>query len=382
MSVHGPLVRRVGIWTSKLEVIPTVYRTVDAADIVVVSSSVAVNETITATLTLASPYGLDARGTVQEANGVDVESPALRLAAFTGPQARLTSPALTVSATATVPGIGRATLTLPALSLVANGTISGLSRAQIQLPDAFVVRAFSGAQFNGVLRDRYSVTSNGLSGHVGGAQLNHGGFYVINASGTGGGVAIANLTLPNLQTEPSAIAILTMEPLFAYATGYASSVLYEAYAVNISNGAVTRYTNFPFSNIVRLKDRHFVVSDAGIFELSGSMDKFDNNTEDFVPVKVRLFETTMGVMHRKRVPWVYVSGRMERGGSVTVAADEGTEYTYATHTLNNYVPSTYRIQPGRGISGMYYTFELTNPNGGRVELDRIEVLTEVTSRGF
>ena len=54
-------------------------------------------------------------------------------------------------------------------------------------------------------------------------------------------------------------------------------ITYEAYAVNLKPGPkmpnqVTRYTNYPFNQILRFKNRYIGVADDGLYELGGDTD--------------------------------------------------------------------------------------------------------------
>jgi hypothetical protein len=119
-----------------------------------------------------------------------------------------------------------------------------------------------------------------------------------------------------------------------------------------------------------------------MFELSGSVDKVDNNTQYNIESTVKFFAVDIGTVLRKRVWLAYFSGRIENGAYITVQADEGTEYTYSMPTLDPYVSMVHRVPIGKGINGMYYTFTFQNMNSGKMELDRLEVITDITTRGI
>lgn len=327
-------------------------------------------------LTIAGNYSLDANVVNATPEGVAVDLPALTMRAYTGAVVALSAPHFTLTASGTVPGIARVDAGLPSLQLVANGKVGGTSAAFLQLSSTYTVVARTGAQVVLNTSGEYVVASTGKGGVVGKAVLAIHSSYLLTATATAEAHAEAVMKLPSLTAAPSGKAWLVAPSFSVHAVGgEVVAVTYEAYAINLTSGAVTHYTNYPFDNILRFGAHYYGINATGIYRLGGVLDVA---TE--VVGHIKTFATTLGTQSQKRIPYVYVSGRSDSGVVVGITADEGDTYEYESNWGE--VPGTanHRTVPGKNIRGAYYSFEVSNVAGGTLELDEITAHVAQSSR--
>lgn len=322
-------------------------------------------------------YDLTATVTRNAQDGVVSDLPALLCTASTGAQSAKSLPTLALVASGSVTVVGRVDAVLPALELVANGKAGGVSTAYLQHGGAYSVEARTGASVVAALApDGYALTSSGKTGGIASASLSIAGAYVISSHGVQEAIASAEMVLPSLQPAPSGQAWLVGPSLTMHAVAQqVIAVTYEAYAINLTTGAVTHYTNYPFDNILRFGDKFYGVSSAGLFEIGGALDLT-------LPINAHLktFQTTFGSQNMKRLPVVYTSGRSDGGVMIGVTADEGTTYEYTSDWGEVPGNTNHRTTPGKGIKGVYYSLDVKNDNGGSLELDAIRVEVAHTQR--
>ena len=151
---------------------------------------------------------------------------------------------------------------------------------------------------------------------------------------------------------------------------------YEAYAVNLATSAVTHYTNFPFDNILRFGNKFYGVKSDGLFEITGDVDLAAQ-----IAAHVKTFQTDFGSKNFKRVPYIYASCRASNGVTIGLTPDEGTTYSYASKWGTVAQNTNHRVTPGKGIRGVYYSIDVSNVDGGSLELDTLSVTVAPTQRG-
>lgn len=378
-GVNRPLTRRSGPWLNYLESISLVLVEAPTTRVVAATSPVLVNDRVVVTLTLSGSYSVLASGTDSILSGANASLPALTLEAYSGATLQAAIPALTASISGTVTAVGRVDAALPALTLVANGKTGGVSTAYLQHGGAYSVDANTGAQLvAGLAPNGYALTSSGKTGGIAEVDATLTGMYSLEAGIVAEAYARVDATLPSLQTAPSGQAWLVGPRMSLHAVGTeVVAATYEAYAINLTTGAVTHYTNYPFDNILRFGDKFYGASSSGLFEIGGSLDLT-------LPIEahVKTFQTTLGSMNKKRIPTVYSSGRSDGGVTIGVTADEGTTYEYTSDWGEVPGNTNHRTVPGKGINGVYYSLDVKNVNGGSLELDTISVEVAHTTRAI
>jgi hypothetical protein len=317
--------------------------------------------------------GGSAIATRQPLTGTTASLPALTGTVFGGAHANVALPSLKATVTGTVQSTMRADVTLPALSGLASGVVGGISNAAGVLP-ALTAEALGGGQAAGTLPS-LEASGSGIVGGIAEAAV------VLPAlTGTAAitteALMRADAMLPALFAAPSGKAWLTLPALTAHVLGGdVVAVAYEAYAINLTTGAVSHYTNYPFDNILRFGSKYYGVKADGVFEIGGNLDLT-------VPINahIKTFQTDFGVKNYKRLPYVYASGRSDGGVTIGVTPDEGITYEYDSYWGEVPGNTNHRATVGKGIKGVYYSLDVKNINGGSFELDEISVQVTPTVR--
>lgn len=331
-----------------------------------------------ASLTLGSSCSLYARGGEDPLSTAELTFPALSGVAYGGATATNALPALTLTASGTVQATGRVNATLPMLTLSASGNVGGLGAANLSLVESYALSARTGAQMRGGLTGAYSVNGTGNTGAIGQARLTLLNAYVLTARATGEGHGRAEMTLPALGKAPGGSAWLVGPHLSLQAVAHeVVAVSYEAYAINLTTGAVTHYTNYPFDTILRFGQDFFGVASTGLYRIGGSLD-----VNQAIDAHVKTFQTKFGSTKMKRVPYVYSSGRSDGGVRVGVTADEGTTYDYESQWGEVTGATNHRTKVGNGLRGMYYSFDISNIDGSSLELDSLDVVVAQSERAI
>jgi hypothetical protein len=151
------------------------------------------------------------------------------------------------------------------------------------------------------------------------------------------------------------------------------TVTYEAYATNLLHGEepaqVTRYTNFPFTHILRYQGDYFGVSPNGLFLLGGVTDYATPK-----PTPIRWdFETHVTDLDsplKKTIVAAYFGGRLGKSETVRLVAGEKPAKTYQYTTPRGETAQNHRQKFGRGIKERYFAVGATGT--GELELDNIE----------
>ena len=303
--------------------------------------------------------------------------PALTMVAYSGATARISAPRLAFDGTMTIPAIVRATMKLPRLRLASAGTVSGVAFATLTITNRYVVATRPGAQAR-LTGPSLTMQGVGETGGVVRAELKFEGRYSLVAAISASALAKAALVGPPLRMAPVGHAWLVAPALTVRAEGGGlTSVTYESYAINLTTGAVTHYTDYPFDNVIRFGDRFFGVKKDGMYELVG-----DTDNGEPINAEITTFMTDFNVENLKRVQWLYLFGRLGEGMDVTVTPDEGVSYTYQTVGASYGTMRMHRAKPGRGIKGTYYSFTLKNVSGSMFEVDRLEAIVDTTTRAF
>lgn len=284
-----------------------------------------------------------------------------------------------IDAHCSVPNVGRAELVAQAPLLDAAITISGRAQVEAKYRGGYAIAARGGAIAELYARPGYAVDASGTRGLVGLADLVFLGRAVVDAKAVQANFAIGEIIGPAPIATPVNEAWLVGPRPILYALASNPAELgagYEAYAVNLKTNAVTRYVGFAFDNILRFGDRFFGVRADGVFELAGGDD-------NGVPIEARIttFFTDFDSANFKRVPWVYVVGRLSGSLLVTVSPAGGTAYSYPT--VGSYAGQTltHRARVGRGIKATRYSFTIGN-GGHAFELDRVEAVVDVLTRAM
>jgi len=316
-------------------------------------------------------YGHDSTGE----RDLSVTLPKLSAAVIGGASARATLPKLSAQASGTVASLANAPISLPSLVAAAAGTVSGMGRASISLP------SMSGKSYAGALCSitigKITTQATGTAGSIGRAQVTL-PLFEATATGTAENYGSAHITLPSLAMGATVRAALTLPSLYLTAIGTAVvAATYEAYAINLNHpppkpgkptiDEVTRYTNFPFTHIVRYQGSYFGANSTGLYLLEGTTDYAETPTA--VPWAFRTATTDFKEPKQKTVAAAYFGGRLGPASTITLHAGEGAGVAHAHTTPRGATAQNHRQLFGKGVKARYYS--LGAAGTGTLELDEL-----------
>ena len=332
---------------------------------------------VRAELTAPSPtLFATARSSAGE-NDFTYTGPSPTLSAFGGASIKLDAPSPSLSITATVVNFGSAELEAPTATLYAAGTVSGTGQASLTYGNnvsSFSLIGYGGAVANITLTGSPAVQATGTTGGVGGAQITA-PLFELTASGTAQNYGSALLAAPAGRLGATARAWLMAPGATLTAIGSAVVVAtYEAYAVNLNHRSTdsmvdeaTRYTNFPFTHVVRYKNSYFGANATGLYLLEGTTDDGAN-----INYAIKTATSDFDSPNQKTVASAYFSGRLGPEATVTLYAGEGAGVPYAYNTVRGALAQNHREVFGKGIKDhRYYALGLSGADV--LELDNIEL---------
>lgn len=149
---------------------------------------------------------------------------------------------------------------------------------------------------------------------------------------------------------------------------------FDGWAYNLNTGAGTQYEQFKFNSFGKLGDQYYGLNETGIYLLSGADDAGTD-----IDAVVTLGKTDFGDSALKTIPVVYAGARSEREMLMTVDVDQFPQYEYTfIGTTGELAPV--RVKLGRGLKGLYWTFEFRNKDGAYMEIDMLDIPITSTSR--
>lgn len=156
--------------------------------------------------------------------------------------------------------------------------------------------------------------------------------------------------------------------------------LYTAWTMNTDSKASTQYQNYPFNSFMRVGGRHYGVADSGLYRLDG-----DDDAGTPIDAKIRLGLSTLGSRLMKQVPSVYL-GYSASGDLLlkAVIADSATgqreAHVYRLYADGADTTREGRTKLGKGLSAVYWDFQIENVNGADFDIDNIEFMPLVINR--
>ncbi len=260
-----------------------------------------------------------------------------------------TNPTLTAFGAETAYVTGQGFSTQPAVTAisVSVATVQGQGFAQ-------TVRLFGGAEVYGS-PFRASLTATGIapeSANVTGAMFSTNATVVGQADNIArvlGGAFLSGLAYSavegrTIRTE----AIIKAEFDVTYAEAYVMGLVpVEQDARNVKPVfPVTRYQNFPFLHITRIRGKYYGVSQDGLYELSG-----DTDGPTVVSGTILTNEEDISVFNSKNVPYIYLNG--DDDYSVIPVVDDVAQPVFNTGFSGR------RARLARGMKGRYWYFRIS-----------------------
>lgn len=308
--------------------------------------------------------------TVDVAGTASITLAALTGAGESGAVGALSLPGLT--ATGSLPEVNApgANISLPAIT--ASGELSGgfYGSADINLPD-LDVDGVGGGLADITISGGYSLESSSTLELFGSADLT---LPAVTATGEGSLVLTASgaLVLPALRMD-HVVAVMVLPAITV--TGVASlsgSVEYEAYVVNLKSTdgnnryEVTRYTNWPFTRVIRLGESYYGVSTDGLYLLGGDTDDTEPIAWNWLTAK-----TDFDDIKLKTVAEVTVGGRFGSSAVAKVIECEN-DHEYVYHNPREADSQNTRIKFGRGLKSRYYQFGMNDDEGSDLSIDTLD----------
>jgi hypothetical protein len=128
---------------------------------------------------------------------------------------------------------------------------------------------------------------------------------------------------------------------------------------------LTRYTNFPFTHVVRYKNSYYGVAAGALYLLEGTTDDGDP-----IPYAVQTAKTDFDMTERKTVVSAYLGGRLGAAETISLVVGEHDTKVYSHTTPRGPLAQNYRQKFGLGIRDRYYALRV---EGSDVfELDTID----------
>ena len=141
------------------------------------------------------------------------------------------------------------------------------------------------------------------------------------------------------------------------------------FATNLETGATSEYTKYEFNSL----SDGIGASSAGIYDLAGSTGDGAN-----IDVLLELGKSDFGKIASKRVTDSYLGVSSDGNLKLTVTTESGTEsYILSPSTSLETVKSNL----ARGHKGRWWSIKVENVDGSSIELESVEVLIQLLSRG-
>lgn len=307
-------------------------------------------------------------------NALDLTMPMPTLDARMGARLNAAVPMPTIEASGTTTVLMRLDLTMPMPTLEASGTTTGLISLRAQAPMA----TFEGR--GGARMDAQAPMATIAATVTTGSTMTMRAVVPmaqIEFSMSSGGTMSLDVLAPMPVAGPwgHMVAVAPMATI-EFVMRSVVVITYEAYAVNLKPGPkmpnqVTRYTNYPFNQIVRFKNRYIGVADDGLYELGGDTD-YDADTPTGPPWAWHTGETDFNSPQKKNVRESMFAGRLGPSATASVSVREAANRTYAAEIVRGTDAQNHRIKYGRGLSARYWSFGWADPDGGTCEPDAIE----------
>ena len=305
-------------------------------------------------------------------------APRPTLSTLTGANAKMVASMPTMSAAGTVTGWGDVSLTTPKPTLASTGTVSGVADVPLSAPSPNLI-GYSGAVCSVTLTGAAAVLATGTTGSIGGAAVTC-PLFELTASATAENRGSAELLAPSPHMGQSALVYLVAPSATLTAIGHAVvSATYEAYAVNLGHqpkpgkepvDEVTRYTNFPFTHIVRYQNSYFGANSTGLYLLEGTTD-YASPTPTAIPWAFKTAMTDFKSQQHKTVASAYFGGRLGAAATVSLHVGEDGPQTYSYATVRTDHAQNYRQVFGKGTKARYYALGASGT--GTMELDDIDL---------
>jgi hypothetical protein len=280
-------------------------------------------------------------------------------------------------------------MSAPAPTLVASGKISSVGKASIVLSGKVTMNARTGWRSAALtFSGGYSMESSGIQDSSAHARLTSPKLSLL-ASAITETLAHADLLLPMIYSSAPTTVKLTLPTYQLRFTASGDIALeYEAYSLTLSHAidtpaqsiemateAMTRYTRYPFTQIVRFGSSYYGASTDGLYLLEG-------DTDDGAPIAwdFELTQNDFGQPNLKRIVSSVIGGRIPPLSNFTLKIGERADETYSYNNAHDTTVQNYRQRFGRGVRARYLSVGMNCAQGSDFEIDSISMEVETLSR--
>lgn len=345
-----------------------------ARDFIQPTSSIVSASASAVSITQGTAGVVESLGTVFS-NGAHLAQPKASISAFNGGHARtFVQPASSVTSSATVPAIASASFVQPRAVLQSSGETGAVGQASLQGPK-HSLSAYAAATAT-LLQPalKLDVTSTNIPvGTVDGLTQP---CSALTASGQIWARATALLKQPASQLPGITPLVLAQPYMSMVAAGeFPVETVYRAYAVNLSNAAVTEFTDYPVHTVVQFQGEHYAVGPDGIYKLTQDYE----TTDPTVVVETGLSDFDSALL--KRLQYMYISTNTKQKltmGAIT-GDDQPVRGVEAAMSQRDGM-HVRRVQFGKGVKSASWGARVEYSGTDRLRVHRLEYLVTPTSR--
>lgn len=256
-------------------------------------------------------------------------------------------------------------IVLPVLALAATSIHQGQAAGDLTLAPLAVLSAGSGSVVatGSITLAEPTLAADAVRGNLGSASITV-PLLALDADGHASTVGDATISLPVLLMGSAMIG--------GEAGGISSvtlpAVSFTGVVVNTRLKAATTYSGLAFNSLATFNGLVLAATADGIVALTGG-------TDDGTPIDARVAGgvSDFGSAQRKRVLAGYVGYRTGGDLELTLISDEHHEYVYTLQPRNLDALHTSRVKFGRGATGKYWQWKLSNRNGADFALDSVSL---------
>lgn len=270
--------------------------------------------------------------------------------------------------------VASAAATAPRPALTATGTAHESANASARMPLASLI-GYGGAVLS-VGSGRPTVSASAVTGSVGVVTATL-PLVVLSSTATQHERGGAVLRMPSLVVGPSGRVVAVMPAGRLTSIGHAVvAVTQEAYVLNMNSlqvdgqdvvmgGQLTRYTDFPFTKVVRYLGSYYGVASDGLYLLEG-----DTNNGAPIEWAFTTCTTDFKAPMKKTVASVYFGGELGPEAEFMVACGELPDQMHQYTTTKQALQRNHRQKFGLGRKARYYAFGVAGD--GELNLDSLE----------
>ncbi len=148
-----------------------------------------------------------------------------------------------------------------------------------------------------------------------------------------------------------------------------------AIVMNLSNHAMTEYSNYNFNSLAHFNGVFVGANENGIYVLDGD-DDLDQSVESHVRTGVHDLGSSGVTFSPREACLAY---RSDGDIELEVEEDEDDSYSYTFNQVTG-TASDMNIPLGKGFTGRFYTLDLKNVSGSRFDIESLRVTGLASSK--